>query len=179
MPASAKLFRATSVNSTKILLVFVVLLSSCSRNRQASAPPAKAEAKEPLKATVWTDRGELYLEYPALVAGQKERFAIHLTRLVDFKAVKDSKIGELMEGAAAPIFNEGRTRVTVRLAESVERELVINYERAIHRALRDVSDALAGYHKTGEQRAQQCELHDRERDFLALYAAAMARRIHV
>ena len=61
-------------------------------------------------------------------------------------------------GAAAPIFNAGRTRATVRLAESVERELVINYERAIYRALRDVSDALAGYHKTGEERAQQEQL---------------------
>jgi NodT family efflux transporter outer membrane factor (OMF) lipoprotein len=61
-------------------------------------------------------------------------------------------------GAAAPIFNTGRTRATVRLAESVERELVINYERAIYRALRDVSDALAGYHKIGEQRAQQEQL---------------------
>jgi len=57
-----------------------------------------------------------------------------------------------------PVFTAGRTRATVRLAESVERELVINYERAIYRALRDVSDALAGYHKTGEQRAQQEQL---------------------
>lgn len=77
------------MNSTKILMVYAVLLSSCSRNPQASAP-ARAEAKEPLKTTVWTERGELYLEYPALVAGQKERFAIHLTRLADFKAVKDA-----------------------------------------------------------------------------------------
>jgi len=61
-------------------------------------------------------------------------------------------------GAVAPVFNAGRTRATVRLAESVERELVIDYERAIYRALRDVSDALAGYHKTGEQRAQQEQL---------------------
>src|SRR6266850_5601225 len=67
-------------------------------------------------------------------------------------------------GAAAPIFNAGRTRATVRLAESVERELVINYERAIYRALRDVSDALAGYHKTGEQRAQQEQLVTALRD---------------
>ena len=60
--------------------------------------------------------------------------------------------------AAAPIFNSGRTRATVRLAESVERELVVNYERTIYRALRDVSAALAAYHKTGEQRAQQEQL---------------------
>ena len=60
--------------------------------------------------------------------------------------------------AAAPIFNSGRTRATVRLAESVERELVVNYERTIYRALRDVSAALAAYRKTGEQRAQQEQL---------------------
>src|SRR5215468_1143081 len=60
--------------------------------------------------------------------------------------------------AAAPLFNAGRTRATVRLAESVERELVINYQQTIYRALRDVSDALAGYRKTGDQRAQQEQL---------------------
>jgi NodT family efflux transporter outer membrane factor (OMF) lipoprotein len=60
--------------------------------------------------------------------------------------------------AAAPLFNAGRTRATVRLSESFARELVVNYERTIYRALREVSDALAGYHKTGEQRAQQEQL---------------------
>jgi len=54
--------------------------------------------------------------------------------------------------------NAGRTRATVRLSEAVERELVVNYERTIFRALREVSDALAGYHKTGEPRAQQEQL---------------------
>ncbi|HEV2986204.1 MAG TPA: TolC family protein [Vicinamibacterales bacterium] len=57
--------------------------------------------------------------------------------------------------AAAPIFNAGRTRASVRLSESVERELVVSYQRTIYRALREVSGALAGYRKTGEQRAQQ------------------------
>jgi len=60
--------------------------------------------------------------------------------------------------AAAPIFNSGRTRASIRLSESVARELVVNYQRAIYRALREVSDALAGYRKTGEQRAQQEQL---------------------
>jgi NodT family efflux transporter outer membrane factor (OMF) lipoprotein len=60
--------------------------------------------------------------------------------------------------AAAPIFNAGRTRANVKLSESVERELVVNYQRAIYRALREVSDALAGYRKTGEQRVQQEQL---------------------
>jgi len=66
------------------------LLAACSQNPRTESPAPKAEAAEPLKATVWTRGGELYLEYPALVRGQKERFAIHLTRLTDFKAVRDA-----------------------------------------------------------------------------------------
>ena len=54
-------------------------------------------------------------------------------------------------GAAAPIFNAGRTGANVRYAEAVQRELVVNYQRAIYTALRDVSDALAGYRKTAER----------------------------
>jgi len=67
-------------------------------------------------------------------------------------------------GAAAPLFNAGRTRATVRLSESVARELVVNYQRTIYRALRDVSDALAAYRKTGEQRVQQEQLVTALRD---------------
>ena len=72
------------------MIMTAVILASCSRGPQAAGPAPKADAAEPLKATVWTGKGELYLEYPALVANQKERFAIHLTRLDDFKAVKDA-----------------------------------------------------------------------------------------
>lgn len=61
-------------------------------------------------------------------------------------------------GAAAPVFNAGRTGATVRYAEAVERELVVNYQRAIYTALREVADALAGYRKTAEERAEQAQL---------------------
>jgi multidrug efflux system outer membrane protein len=58
-------------------------------------------------------------------------------------------------GAAAPIFNAGRTAANVELAEATRRELVVNYQRAIYTALREVSDSLAAYRRTGEQRAEQ------------------------
>jgi NodT family efflux transporter outer membrane factor (OMF) lipoprotein len=72
--------------------------------------------------------------------------------------------------AVQPIFNAGRNRANVRLAESVQRELVVNYERAITTALREVSDALAAYHKTGEQRAAQERLVESLRDAARLSA---------
>ena len=58
-------------------------------------------------------------------------------------------------GAAAPIFNAGRTRANVRLTEALQREALVNYERVIYGAFRDVSDALAAHTKTGEHRVQQ------------------------
>ncbi len=58
-------------------------------------------------------------------------------------------------GATAPIFNAGRTRANVEFTEAVQREAVVNYQRAIYSALRDVSDSLAAYGKTSEQRVQQ------------------------
>ena len=58
-------------------------------------------------------------------------------------------------GAAVPVFNAGRTGANVRLTEAIQRELVVNYQRAIYTALREVSDALAGYRHTGDQRAEQ------------------------
>src|SRR5262245_44967975 len=59
------------------------LLAGC---RAPAAPPT---AKEPptLNVTNWTERTELYMEYPPLVAGQQALFAVHLTRLADFKPV--------------------------------------------------------------------------------------------
>ncbi len=55
----------------------------------ACARPVDAPKAEPatLSVTDWTARTELYMEYPPLVAGQSARFAVHLTRLDDFKAL--------------------------------------------------------------------------------------------
>jgi cobalt-zinc-cadmium efflux system membrane fusion protein len=78
------------VKRIHIIAVIAGMLAACSRNPQAAAPTTRAATEEPLKATVWTTKGELYLEYPALVSGKKDRFAIHLTRLADFRAVKDA-----------------------------------------------------------------------------------------
>jgi multidrug efflux system outer membrane protein len=61
-------------------------------------------------------------------------------------------------GAAVPIFNAGRLRNNVRLTEAVQREALVGYQRAIYTAFREVSDSLAGYQKTSEQRAEQQRL---------------------
>jgi len=58
------------------------LLTACSRQ------PAPAPQETPsLNITSWTDKTELYMEYPPLVAGETVRFAVHLTKMGDFSAL--------------------------------------------------------------------------------------------
>ena len=66
-----------------------------------------------------------------------------------------ARLASASVGAAAPIFNAGRTRANVRFTEAVQREMVVNYQRAIYAAFRDVADSLAAHAKTNEQRTQQ------------------------
>jgi multidrug efflux system outer membrane protein len=73
-------------------------------------------------------------------------------------------------GAAAPIFNAGRTRANVRLTEAIQREALVNYQRTIHAAFRDVSDALAAAGKAREQRAEQERLVEALRESTRLAA---------
>jgi multidrug efflux system outer membrane protein len=61
-------------------------------------------------------------------------------------------------GAAAPIFNAGRTRANVALTEAAQREALVHYQRAIYAAFRDVSDALVACSRTTEERAAQARL---------------------
>src|SRR5262249_25206968 len=68
------------------------------------------------------------------------------------------RIASASLGATAPIFNAGKTRANVRLAEAVKGEALVSYQRAIYTALRDVADSLAGYVKTSEQRTEQQHL---------------------
>ena len=56
---------------------------------------------------------------------------------------------------AQPIFTGGRLRSGVRLAEAVNQEAVLTYQRTIQEAFREVSDALIAYRKNQEFREQQ------------------------
>ena len=67
---------------TMAMLVAAVTFAAC---RSQTASPASEPA--PLNVTSWTDKTELYMEYPPLVTNQTVRFAVHLTRLGDFKAL--------------------------------------------------------------------------------------------
>lgn len=54
---------------------------------------SQAEPERPDVAhTIWTEKTELFAEHPALVQGQDSRFAVHLTRLSDFRALEAGRV---------------------------------------------------------------------------------------
>lgn len=65
-----------------ICLVIVGVTAACG----GDVPAPEAEVPM-LDVTAWTDKTELFMEYPPLVAGESALFAVHLTRLSDFSAM--------------------------------------------------------------------------------------------
>jgi outer membrane protein, multidrug efflux system len=77
-----------------------------------------------------------------------------------------------------PIFNGGRIRSNVRLAEAQEQIALVQYERVIQNAFREVSDALVAYRQTREIRAKRellvAALQDRSRLSYMRYRGGVA-----
>ena len=64
--------------------IWLTMLGTLACTRRSDAPKADPAT---LNVTDWTAHTELYMEYPPLVAAQPARFAVHLTKLDDFKAL--------------------------------------------------------------------------------------------
>ena len=97
--------------------------------------------------------------------------------LTSFLGFQSNQLSSLFTGPARvwqfapqvtqPIFNAGRNKSNVRLAKAQEQIALIQYERTIQTAFREVSDTLIQYRKVREIRAQQellvATLQDRSR----------------
>lgn len=119
-----------ALNHRLAILLSALLAAGCGG---AAPPAAQPEEPEGLSVTRWTDKTELFAEYPPLVAGQVSRFAIHLTRLDTFKALSEGRVEVHLRGggASAEVFRvaapsrPGIFGVDVRPAQSGARDLVI------------------------------------------------------
>ena len=112
------------------MLAICLATAGCGRS---APPPAAPKEPEALSVTRWTDKTELFAEYPPLVVGGTSRFAIHLTRLDSFKALTDGNVEvRLQAGTGQPeVFRvdapsrPGIFGVDVKPAQAGKRELVI------------------------------------------------------
>ncbi len=74
------------------ILAGILLLSACSSPRQHSEVTVVPEDLQPIAVTQWTDKTELFMEYPPLEAGEESRFAIHLTDTASFQPLKEGRV---------------------------------------------------------------------------------------
>jgi cobalt-zinc-cadmium efflux system membrane fusion protein len=79
------------------IIVVSVVTASCNRS---GGPEAAPEGPKALSVTNWTDKTELFAEYPPLALGSTSRFAIHLTRLDKFKALAEGNVEVRLEGGS-------------------------------------------------------------------------------
>jgi NodT family efflux transporter outer membrane factor (OMF) lipoprotein len=100
----------------------------------------------------------------ALVAVAKAAFfpTISLTASTGFESsallqlLKTANSTWLLNPAAnLPIFNAGAIRAAVRIAQAQRQEALLAYQQTMHRAFREVADALVGCRKLAELRTQQ------------------------
>jgi multidrug efflux system outer membrane protein len=75
-----------------------------------------------------------------------------------------TRIWQFVPQVTQPIFNAGRLKSNVRLAEAQEQIALIQYERAIQTAFREVSDGLVQYQKVREIGVKQEQLVDTLKD---------------
>ncbi len=80
-------------------LIALILLLGCATTIEESSAVLEAEEPEPVTVTQWTDKTELFVEYPRLQAGVTSRFAIHLTDLKTFRPLTEGQaVVELVYG---------------------------------------------------------------------------------
>ena len=92
-------------------LFLVIVATGCQKPSKVATAPQEPEP-HPESFTNWTTKTELFMEYPPLVSGQTSRFAIHLTRLDNFKAISKGRVEVRLTGA------DGKTDVAAADAPS-------------------------------------------------------------
>jgi cobalt-zinc-cadmium efflux system membrane fusion protein len=77
----------------KTIAIYSALLVAVAATACKRGPAAEEEAGPAGGAiTIWTDSTELFMEHPALIVGQPDKFAVHLTDLTDFRPLASGKI---------------------------------------------------------------------------------------
>jgi len=71
-------------------------------------------------------------------------------------------------GVLQPVFNAGKNRRRVEIAQSQMRQSLYEYEKTVLQALREVEDGLVAYQKTGQQRGAQRARVEAERKVVQL-----------
>ena len=85
--------------SASMAFILFVILSSCNHDNGTETHTHGDETHaphdpelEPLSFTKWTNKSELFVEFPPLIVGHQSRFAAHFSDMVSFKAINKGKV---------------------------------------------------------------------------------------
>lgn len=89
-------------------MLSILLLAACQHGEQDHAHDAQGahitegQERPAVSYTMWTDRSELFVEFPALTVGEPSRFAAHFTILDGHRAVTEGSVTvQLAKGKGA------------------------------------------------------------------------------
>src|SRR5215208_6711576 len=80
----------TMMKNTHYLGIALITLAFVACNQAAEEEAGAEPAGGAI--TLWTDSTELFMEHPALIVGQPDKFAVHLTDLTDFAPLRSGRI---------------------------------------------------------------------------------------
>lgn len=87
---------------TLVLATLLALLLAACGDKQTAAPTADSHEEAGEKLTHFSDKTELFVEFPPLVAGQTATFVAHFTQLANFKPLAQGKLTVVLAGGTAP-----------------------------------------------------------------------------
>lgn len=116
------------------VLVALALVGCASHDHELEAstenePPARA-------VTIWSDKMELFMEYPLLVPNEPGKFIIHLTTLDDFQPIRSGKVrldfkhtsGQMYTIEKDSILREGIFTPNVELPQPGRYDFTLSYD---------------------------------------------------
>ncbi|MFT5284638.1 MAG: cobalt-zinc-cadmium efflux system membrane fusion protein [Planctomycetota bacterium] len=93
--------KRTHVSNSATLLALLALAGSCApvANQTVQAAESEPEEPEPVAVTVFTEKAQLFMEFPRLVPGHAARFLAHVTVLATGEPVRSGQLRlELSQG---------------------------------------------------------------------------------
>ena len=176
---------------TRFAMPFVVGFLAACRGGHTSAPAPEAQEPPTVAVTIWTDKTELFMEYPPLVAGQEASFHIHLTDLSTFAPLREGKVVVRFEGEQIDRFEvdgpstPGIFNVTLKVPRARRYQVVVEVHSApLRDELRvgpvtvypDQQAALAAIAVTEEGATSFLKEQQWTLDFATMMVDAQARR---
>ncbi len=143
------------------------------RGRKLEEIPVPAQAPPGLPSTLLERRPDIRQAEQNLIAANAQIGAARALYYpqISLSAFAGGQSRQLLALATAPardysvtpsavqaIFHAGQIRAQVRLSESQQREMLVDYQKTNYTALKDTSDALAAFDRNREERGQEEQL---------------------